>query len=482
MKLAPYSDYKDSGVPWVGKVPAHWETIKLKMVSKVQTGITLGKTYERVELSEYPYLCVANVQNGFLNLRRIKTVDVPEKEASKTKLYQGDVIVTEGGDIDKLGRGSVWKGEIDNCLHQNHIFAIRPDNDRLSPQFLAKILESFHGRSYFYLTAKKTTNLAVTNQKTLGLLPLLLPAIDEQKTIVRFLEWKTAQINKFIRNKRRLIELLKEHKQNIINQAVTRGLDPNVKFKPSGVEWIGDIPEHWTVCRLRNVVSHVTSGSRGWSSYASDDGPLFIRVANLDRGSLNLKFEDVIRLNLPSISETERTKIEPGDILLSITAYIGSVAVAPSTIGEAYVSQHVARCKTRCNDIYSKWLGYVLLSEVGQTHGKLSLYGGTKDGLSLDDVKNYPILMPPRQEQIAIVNRTEEKIAKIDQAISRAQREIELMREYRTRMISDVVTGKVDVRGIEVPEVAEEELLALEEDTSDADDVIDDEGDLDETD
>lgn len=117
------------------------------------------------------------------------------------------------------------------------------------------MMESHHGRSYFYLTSKRTTNLASTNQTTHGLLPLFLPSIDEQQQIARFLDWKSAQINKFIRNRRRFIELLKEQKQNVINQAVTRGLDPNVKLKPSGVEWIGDIPEHWEVVPLKHLAS-----------------------------------------------------------------------------------------------------------------------------------------------------------------------------------------------------------------------------------
>ena len=141
---------------------------------------------------------------------------------------------------------------------------------------------------------------------------LPLPPLPEQRAIVRYLDNADQRIRRYVSAKRKLIALLEEEKQAVVNRAVTRGLDPNVPLKPSGVEWLGDVPENWERCRLRNLVSVVTTGSRGWSSYASDTGPLFIRVANLNRGSLNLRFDDVVRLNLPQTSEVTRTRIQSG--------------------------------------------------------------------------------------------------------------------------------------------------------------------------
>ena len=277
------------------------------------------------------------------------------------------------------------------------------------------------------------------------------PPLPEQIAIVRFLDHADRRIRRYIRAKQKLIALLEEQKQAIIHQAVTGQIDvrtgqPYPVYKPSGVEWLGDVPAHWERCRLRNVVSEVTTGSRGWSSYASDNGPLFVRVTNLNRGSLQLRFDDVVRLDLPQTSEATRTRIDAGDILVSVTAYIGSVGVVPDDFEEAYVSQHVARCKPLPGSS-SRWLGYVLLSTVGQAHGQISLYGGTKDGLSLDDVKNYPILLPPRCEQDQIVRRVERDLASLAKAGESAKHQIDVLREYRTRLIADVVTGKLDVRG-----------------------------------
>lgn len=469
MGLTPYQDYKNSDLPWAGDIPEHWETWRNGRLF-AQRNETGHGDLPILEVSLRTGVKVRDMDN----LKRKQMMSDREKYK---RAARGDIAYN----MMRMWQGAVGVAPVDGLVSPAYVVA-RPFQDADCRYY------SYLFRTQAYMNEVDGYSRGIVKDRNrlywqdFKRMPSVVPPISEQKQIANFLDCLGIKVRKFIRNKRRLIELLREQKQNIINQAVTRGLDPGVKLKPSGVEWIGNIPEHWGVCRLRNVVNHVTSGSRGWSLYASEEGPLFIRVANLSRGSLDLKFDDVVRLNLPTTSETKRTKVEPGDILLSITAYIGSVAVVPSTIGQSYVSQHVARCATNRNEIIPMWLGYVLLSEVGQTHGKLSLYGGTKDGLSLDDVKNYLVLLPPQSEQSAIVNYIEEGIARIDHAISSAEREIELMREYRTRLISDVVTGKVDVRGVEVPEVPEEELLEPDEDETATDELIEDGGSMDEAD
>ena len=137
---------------------------------------------------ERPYLRVANVQAGRLDLAKVTTIRVPREEAARSTLQPGDVLMTEGGDIDKLGRGCVWHGEIPECLHQNHVFAVRPRPGDLLPGYLVAVMGSPHGRTYFQVTAKQTTNLAATNSTTLGNLPLPLPSIDEQAGILAWVD------------------------------------------------------------------------------------------------------------------------------------------------------------------------------------------------------------------------------------------------------------------------------------------------------
>lgn len=234
--LDPTVPMKDSGVEWLGEIPAHWEVRRLKDLAKVQTGLTLGKVYTEAELEDRPYLRVANVQAGYFNLDSINQVRVPSAEARRTELRSGDVLMTEGGDIDKLGRGAIWSGEISGCLHQNHIFAVRPNKQLLEPQYLVLLMASSIGRVYFETTAKQTTNLAATNSSTLRSFEFPLPRIDEQGAIVWSVDAETAEVDGMIERLQREIELMQEYRTRLISDVVTGKLDVR------GVD-LGELPE-----------------------------------------------------------------------------------------------------------------------------------------------------------------------------------------------------------------------------------------------
>ena len=372
---------------------------------------------------------------------RNEGVYVPRHLVEQYLLNDGDILLSRSGTV---GRTFLYEADKHGpCSYASYLVKFRASN-LAKPRFVNYCAQSPTFQSMVQEAAISST-IENVNAAKYANFPIPLPPPEEQAAIVRFLDHTAERIQRYIAGKERLIALLEEERQALVHQAVTRGLDSSVRLKPSGIEGAGDVPEHWELCRLRNVVSEVTTGSRGWSSYASDTGPLFIRIANLNRGSLKLRFDSVVRLNLPRTSEATRSRIRAGDLLVSVTAYIGSVGIAPKEFEEAYVSQHVARCQPHPGSC-SEWLGYVLLSTVGQAHGQISLYGGTKDGLSLDDVKNYPILLPPPAEQIAIVEYVNKASADMVAATNHARRQIDLMNEYRTRLIADVVTGQLDVR------------------------------------
>lgn len=178
-----------------GDVPAHWESVVLDRCAEVQTGLAKGRRYRPDEKTvKLPYLRVANVQDGYLDLSEIKTVEIREDEVDRYRLEPGDMLMTEGGDFDKLGRGFVWDGSIANCLHQNHIFAVRADRARLMPEFLAYLAQSAYGKGYFLSVAHRTTNLASINSTKLKALPMLLPALEEQNEVVKMLQVTDAKI------------------------------------------------------------------------------------------------------------------------------------------------------------------------------------------------------------------------------------------------------------------------------------------------
>lgn len=166
-----------------GDVPIRWREQPLGDCCHVQTGVTKGRKIAPEEAIEVPYLRVANVQDGHLDLREIKTIAIRKRELSGYRLQEGDVVLTEGGDFDQLGRGFIWHGQINDCVHQNHVFAVRANGDLLMPEFLAYLVQSPYGKSYFLTVAHKTTNLASINSTKLKALPVLLPDLDEQRDI-----------------------------------------------------------------------------------------------------------------------------------------------------------------------------------------------------------------------------------------------------------------------------------------------------------
>jgi type I restriction enzyme S subunit len=205
--------------------PKHWtQQISLKRIASVQTGLTLGKTVEPEDAVCVPYMRVANVQTGGLNLDEVKTVEIHRAELNRYLLRPGDVLMTEGGDIDKLGRGCVWTGEIAPCVHQNHVFAVRCKNE-IASAFLVYLLETSVARNYFFMTAKKTTNLASTNSTTLGAFTFSLPPRTEQDAIVKFLDGRCSRLDALIAKSYEVIAVLREYRLALITYTVTGKID-----------------------------------------------------------------------------------------------------------------------------------------------------------------------------------------------------------------------------------------------------------------
>lgn len=219
--IRPNRPMKDSRVDWIGKVPANWHIAKLKYFCSIRSGITLGKVYPReTKLVEYPYLRVANVQGSYTDLSDVATIMVTEEEAEKYRLHDGELLMTEGGDRDKLGRGTVWHAEIDPCLHQNHVFALRT-KDNLSAEYVSYLSASAVGRDYFDVTANQSVHLASTNSTTIMNFSIPLPTIEEQNEIVLYLNKKITAIDEMIEKKQDLISNLENYKKSMIYEYVT---------------------------------------------------------------------------------------------------------------------------------------------------------------------------------------------------------------------------------------------------------------------
>ncbi len=211
---------ESTGNAWMEQVPRGWKLVCLKRIAEIQGGLTLGKQYEG-PLIERPYLRVGNVQDGHLDLADVSAIEVPACVAKGVELRPDDVLMTEGGDLDKLGRGHVWKGEIPGCLHQNHIFAVRCCLHKLKPMFLAYVTAARYGRDYFEATGKKTTNLACTNATKVGQFPIPLPRLTEQETICAYLERKLGEVKSTVTSIETQISTLTAYRKSLIHECVT---------------------------------------------------------------------------------------------------------------------------------------------------------------------------------------------------------------------------------------------------------------------
>lgn len=214
---------KDSGVPWLGKVPAHWDITRLKFLANVQTGIAKGKDVANKETIIVPYLRVANVQDGYLALEEIAMIEIEPEQLARYRLHIGDVLMNEGGDFDKLGRGAIWHGEIPDCIHQNHVFAVRPHS--ISSDWLNQLTSSDYAQFYFMTRSKQSTNLASISSSNIMEMPVLMPPDSEQEAILTFITKANQQSDQLMRNAESAISLLKERRAALISAAVTGKID-----------------------------------------------------------------------------------------------------------------------------------------------------------------------------------------------------------------------------------------------------------------
>ena len=415
MDYPAYPVYRASGIEWLGKIPDHWQVRRLKFAAEIQN----GRDYKEVESSEgYPVF-------GSGGVFRFAT----------EYLYAGESVL--------FGR----KGTIDKPLYVNEKFWT------VDTMFYSVILNGTHGRFlYFFATTMQFNVLATQTalpsitQTDLGNYLIPYPTYQEQQTIAQFLDHKTQQIDQLLAKKQTLIDKLNEQRIALITHAVTKGLIPAVTLKDSGVEWLGKVPEHWDSVRLRYITEKITSGSRGWAQYFSDEGEQFLRITNLSRKSISLLEDDMRRVNPPEGTEGERTKTRTGDVLVSITADLGSIAVIPENYEASYVSQHIALVRPEPKKFNSRWIAYCLFSHAGKAQLLGAGYGGTKIQLGLSDIKEVYTSIPPLQEQTQIVEYIDAETARIDRMVALNQQTMDKLKEYRTALITAAVTGKIDVR------------------------------------
>lgn len=443
--LQPYPAYKDSGVSWLGRVPEGWEMRRTKTLLR-----------ERVQKG-FP-------DEPMLAATQTKGVVRKEEYENRTVLALKDLhllkLVRRGDFVISLRS---FQGGIEFAREQGIIspaYTVLYPLDASHHGYLAKLFKS---KPYIENLTLHVTGIRQgqnIDYEKVSRAPIPLPPSADQDAIVRFLDHQERLIGKYIRAKQKLIALLTEQKQAIIQRAVTRGLNPDVKLKPSGVNWLGEIPEHWNVTRLKSHLSRNDSGV--WGDGFSKRGTIVLRSTEQTLGG-GWRITDPARLQLPR-DVVQSAILEAGDLVVTKSsgsaAHIGKTSLVNQDIADhgCCFSNFMQRLRVDKGTVPA-YVWRSLNSPIGRE--QLVFQSTTTTGLSNLNgaiLANCRFAFPPFEEQIAIVAHLNDATADIEEAISRTEEEIALMREYRTRLISDVVTGKVDVstalntgvRGLEV--------------------------------
>ena len=416
------------GDEWLGCVPKHWDIAPLKRWVGVNEAVLPETTDPDCEFS---YLEIGAVSNGQLvdQPRQIHFSGAPSR--ARRIVRQNDTIISTVRTYLK----AVWfAGQVDEHLICSTGFAVLTPRGDTNPKFVSYLVRSELFTDHVTAESIGTAYPAISEGR-LGSFHVCVPPLDEQAVIVRYLDYADNEIQRYISAKERLTELLTEQRQGIINQAVTRGLDPNVPLKPSGVEWLGDVPAHWEVAR--NGRLFVQRNETGFPD-------LPILEVSLRTGVAVRHFGNSDRKQIMSVRSNYKRAAE-GDLTYNMMRmWQGAVGVAPvdGLVSPAYVvAKPMAGTESRFFSALFRTSAY--MAEVDR-HSR----GIVKDRNRLywEDFKQMTTICPPHDEQVDIVAHLTMATEEVDTAIAHARRQIDLMQEYRTRLIADVVTGKLDVR------------------------------------
>ncbi|AUB60604.1 hypothetical protein BK009_07905 [Methanobacterium subterraneum] len=446
MNLKHYPEYKDSGVEWIGEIPKEWNCSKIKHI----TDVKISNVDKKSKPSEADVL-LCNYTDVYNNEFIIQNLDFMKATASfeqinKLSLHKGDVIITKDSETaDDIAVPALVTEDLDNVVCGYHLALIRP-NDEMQGDYLFRLLESKQINDQFVISANGVTRFGISTYPIKNSY-LMVPSLEEQEKISTFLDKKTSEIDLTIEKETRLIELLKEKRTALINHVVTKGLDPTVKMKDSGVEWIGEIPEDWEISKIKHVSLRILTGKTPPSEreeyYDKEELNWFTPG---DLGNNLVLTNSSKRISKSAIIDNKVVKYKPFSILLvGIGATLGKVGLS---IDEGTSNQQINAIEFYQDKIMSKYGLYYLY---GMKNLIISLSNSSTIGIfNQTQTGNFIILKPPINEQKRIIGKLDEETMKIDFTIKKIQQKIKLLEEYKKSLIHHVVTGKVDVREVAV--------------------------------
>ncbi len=445
MSFPIYPEYKDSGVDWLGEVPSHWHVTLLKRGYEVVLGKMLQPEAKREDDELLPYLRAANIQAMGVDTDDVKRMWFSVEEKKSLLLRRGDLLVSEGGDV---GRSAIWNFD-GECYFQNSINRIRSvaGNDT---RFLYFWMNAIKNKGYIDVLCNKSTIAHFTAEKVAAV-PLPIPPKHEQTQIARFLDHETARIDALIEEQQRLIELLKEKRQAVISHAVTKGLDPTVPMKLSGVEWLGEVPAHWTVRKV-SVDFLASKGPRGallTKEYCHENaGEYPVYSGQTENGGI--------------LGEIADFDIDLGAEGAILSTTVGAKAMSVMHIsGRISLSQNCMIIRPLSSDVKVRFFFYHFQPLFSLERRMIPDH--MQPSFRMEDLYSFRVAVPPVSEQNQIAEYLDDAVNRFDELIGEGDNGIALLQERRSALISAAVTGKIDVRGWQPPASTQAPELAVAE-------------------
>ena len=447
MSFPKYPEYKDSGVEWLGDVPAHWRIEPLKWHCDVMPSNVDKKSAE----GEQPVL-LCNYTDVYYNDQITVALDFMKATASNSQidrftLRQGDVVFTKDSESpEDIAVSAFVPLDLPGIVCGYHL-AIARSHRTLIGKFLKWYFDSQSAKAYFYVSANGLTRVGLS-QYASDNLPLPLPSLREQENISAFLDHETARIDALVAEQQRLIELLKEKRQAVISHAVTKGLNPDVPMKDSGVEWLGEVPAHWGVGKIKWHISTASGGtppSNEQEKYYGGEVP-WLRSLDLT-DDLVTTFE--VSITATALVETAARIVPKGSVLIAMYGGDGTIGKNGLLSFDAAINQ--ALCAFLPNSLFlPKYLHRYL--QFYRPYWMVGAESSRKDpNIGQDRIGDSYCIVPPIDEQSAIAIQLEHQLDDIARSTCGAENLISLLTERRSALISAAVTGKIDVRGWQPP-------------------------------
>lgn len=454
MSFPRYPEYKDSGVEWLGEMPAHWTVAPLKRGFDVCLGKMLKPEATSPDDEYLPYLRAANIQWGGVDVTDIKNMWFSPWERQQLALKDGDLLVSEGGDV---GRSAIWRGEVEACYFQNSVNRVRPIGEN-STKFAYFWMSLLKDKGFIDVLCNKSTIAHFTAEKVEAV-PMALPPSEEQEAIGLFLNEETSKIDGLISEQEKLIALLKEKRQAVISHAVTKGLDPNVPMKDSGIEWLGEVPAHWNIGPLKYFVRQragaIKTGPFGSHLTSAEMQSGEIKVYN-QKSVIDGDFEAGENyISAEKFHQLSGFEVFPGDVLVTTRGTIGRAAILPDGSEQGILHPCLLRIQPESDVLDPKFL-CVLIQDSSLLKVQISLLSNatTIEVIYSETMASVVVPAPPLVEQLTILEFLRGELERIDSLVSEAERGVLLLSERRSSLISAAVTGKIDVRQLAAAEAA----------------------------